>query len=520
MKKIILKFIQKQPYLLFFLLFSLLLSVYSMITVPVHQDDGNIYYEVIYFLNNGFDRGYATLAPVVTIVLYSLLDVYNMPLLLLPLVSTVFFIISLYLLMKLFLGYRYPIFLIFLFPIIFERSWRLSPYPLFLFLFTISFYFFVKATLVRKEALAIQNNQGQESDSIFSVSKSKLYILSALFLSLSVYVYTTSLILLIIPLFFLICLDLPYRDKFKIFFRYYFYVSLFLLPWIYWHFSVGGLKYFYYSPFNWYIVKALPLVNKYFWGYGNIPYLDLLKQYINQLIPNILLTPALVFIIIGLLNYKKFKVPIRFSILWIVFYLLFLPLLSVSAFSRYFFPLVIPFILIASIGLIISKKNYNNKKVLYFVLVLIFIFNIFCIHTSYSGPGITNRLQSDAALLDFQEFKKLINDGKNIFSRHHAFQYFFNNYFIVQSDMAEDDALKLISWSSDSDVKEVLRKYNIGLVILYNNEKRWEHDYYIWIPMLYGETPKHYEKIKNADFFKRVKAGKVYTLYQFVDSEK
>ena len=85
--------------------------------------------------------------------------------------------------------------------------------------------------------------------------------------------------------------------------------------------------------------------------------------------------------------------------------------------------------------------------------------------------------------------------------------------------MNEEEALKLISWSSNRDVKEIFKKYNIGWVMLYNNEKRWEHDYYVWVNILYGREPIHYKKIKESNLFKKVYQGKIYSLYKFVDSE-
>jgi len=506
-------------YLAFFLLLLVLVGFYSIITIPVGSDNGNVYFEVQHFKNNGFDRAYKTLTPVIPVVLYSILEEYNIPVLILSCISTILFLISIYLLIKLFFGYKYPIFLIFLFPIIFERSLYLAPYPLFMFLFTVSLYFFVKATQIKKETSVTVTHEYQEQEGHNEFSRQKFYILSALFLSLSIYTFTLALILCVVPFFYLIFTKLDRNSKFRIFIKYYFCLFLFLFPWLYWHFKIGGLKYFYYSPLNWYTIKALPLVNKYFWGYGSIAYSDLLRLYSNQLIPNILLSICLIFIVFGLLNYKKFKIPIKFSILWIIFYLPFVAIFGASSFSRYFFPLVVPLMLISSAGLIALKKY--NKKALYFALSLILIYSILYINTSYfSSWRIENFFQPSTSLLDFKGFKELINNDKNIFSRHHAFQYLFNNnFFITQSDMAEEDALKLISWSSDSDVKEILKKYNIGWIILYNDEKKWEHDYYCWVSILYDKEPIHYKRVKNSNLFEEIKHGKQYSLYKFVDSE-
>jgi hypothetical protein len=387
-----------------------------------------------------------------------------------------------------------------------------------MFLFTLSLYLFVKATQIKKETSIVHRNQEQEYDNVFSYKK--LYIFSALFLSLAIYSFTISLVLSIIPFIYLICVNLEFRTKLKIFIKYYSCLFLLLLPWLYWHFSVGGLKYFYYSPFNWYTVKALPLVNRYFWGYGSIAYPDLLRLYFNQFIPNILLIPCLVFIIVGLFNYKKFKTPIKLSVLWLIFYLPLLAFLGVAAFPRYFFPLVVPLTLISSAGLVALRNHY--KRSLHFALVaLILIFGILFNNTAYfSNRQIANSLRPSSSFLDAKEFNSIIDDNKNIFCRHYGFQYIFsNNYFVTQVDMNEEEALKLISWSSEDDVKEILKKYNIGWVMLYNNEKKWEHDYYVWVNILYGKEPIHYKKIKDSNLFEEIKQGKVYSLYKFVDSQ-
>lgn len=499
-------------YLIFFLVLSIFIIFYSLITIPIHPDDGNILKESKYFERNGFDRGYKTLTPIIPVVLYYMLELYEIPVMILPAMSTIFFIVSIFLLIKLFFNYRFPIVLIFLFPIIFERSLALPPYPEFMFLFTLSLYLFIKATQIKNKQNISTTLSKEQSVSFFI---SKLYILSALLLSLAIYTFTLALILCVVPFFYLIFTKLDRNSKFRIFIKYYFCLFLFLFPWLYWHFKIGGLKYFYYSPLNWYIVKALPIVNKYFWGYGSIPFLDLLRLYFQLLVPNILLIPCLFFVIIGLLNYSKFKTPIKFSILWLIFYFPVLAFLGVSAFPRYFYLLVIPLIIISSAGLIIIRKH--SKKLISFALSGILGFGILFNTTSYfSNRQVENRFRPSTSL-DAKKFSGLINDDKNIFSRHYGFQYIFANNFITQVDMKEEEALKLLSWSSEEDVKEILKKYNIGWIMFYNNAKRWEHDFYVWVNVLYGKEPIYYDKVKESNMFKKVGEGKMYSLYKVID---
>ena len=113
-------------YIIVFLILLILLTFYSASIIPTGVDNRNVYYEVQYFIENGFDRGYTTLAPITSIVLYSVIETYNIPLLVVSGISTQVFIVSIYLLIKSLFGHKYPFFLIFLFPIIFERSYYLA----------------------------------------------------------------------------------------------------------------------------------------------------------------------------------------------------------------------------------------------------------------------------------------------------------------------------------------------------------------------------------------------------------
>lgn len=459
-----------------------------------------MYYESKHFGDYGADRMYNRLLSIIPVVLYSVLEEFDIPLLSLSCVSTIFLILTIYLILKLLFKDESSIFLIFLFPIIFERSLYLAPYPLFMFLFAIAFYMFLKASRSEEE---------------------KLYIFSSLFLALSIYTATIALTLSIVPLLYAL---FSIRDKttllteIKISFRYYVYLLVFLLPWLYWHLTVGGIGHFYSSPFTWYSTEGLRVVNSHFWGYGSIARLDLLNLYLDQLIPNIFLLPCLIFILIGILNYKNNKKLIGFCISWIVVYQIPFIFKGVSAFSRYLFPLIIPLILISTIGAI-SLKRYN-KKIFSLAVALILIIGIVSLNLFYFNSWQITRVAGNSNThTDFMSFKWMIDDDKNIFCRHHSYQYFFHdNYFITQSDMSKNDAINFISWSSDEEVKKILRKNNIGWVILYNNENRWEHDYYCWVTILHGKDPIHYIKIKESNYFERVKVGKIYTLYKFIDS--
>lgn len=485
---------QKIHFITFFVLLAVIIGFFSLSTSPLGSDDGNVYFEVQYLDVAGFERIIETLGTIPPVALYSAMEAFDLHLLLLPYISTLLLIISLVLLTRELFKDILPIYLVFLFPILFERAWHLSPYSLFLFLFTFSLLLFIKG-------MRTQN--------------SKYLILSPFFSALAIYTFTLSFILSIIPFLYLIAIERDIREKIRTFLVFYFFELLFLAPWIFWHFSIAGPKHFYYSPFNWYILTALPIVNQNFWNYGKLPIPDLIQLYFSEIISHVILVPILILLLIGFSSYSKNRQIIKFCCLWIIIYPL--PFLwgGVSAFSRYFFPLIVPIFLISAVGL--EQVIKMSRKGAYILLVIIVILGLVSVNITYfSDFSRENPFNPSSSYLDFHTFNEFIDDDKNVFCRHHAYQYMFsNNYFITQSDMEEKDAIVFLTWSSDQDVATVLSKYDIGWVILYNEKEKWEKDYYCWIPALYGANPSHHIYIRNSDKFALVKKGEIYSLYQY-----
>ena len=86
---------------------------------------------------------------------------------------------------------------------------------------------------------------------------------------------------------------------------------------------------------------------------------------------------------------------------------------------------------------------------------------------------------------------------------------------MIGKDLSEKDAITYLNWTSDEKVAEVFKKYDISYVILYKNI-RFEKDYHIWFKLVTGHEPRHYYMIEKSLFFKKLKEGRQFILYEFL----
>ncbi|MEX0785887.1 MAG: hypothetical protein WD939_04550, partial [Dehalococcoidia bacterium] len=117
-------------------------------------------------------------------------------------------------------------------------------------------------------------------------------------LAASVYAYTTALVFLLIPIVALACFYSEERRTRAVVL--YAALWIFMMPWLIWHLSVGGVRYFFYHPLNWFTVRYLDIVNTQFWGHER----QSLPSYANDMgslaIHELLPLALLMFVVPGL----------------------------------------------------------------------------------------------------------------------------------------------------------------------------------------------------------------------------
>lgn len=295
-----------------------------------------------------------------------------------------------------------------------------------------------------------------------------------------------------------------------------------MMPWLIWHLQIGGIQHFYFGNYSWYSVKYLPIVNRYFWDYGSPGYsnlsqlFDYYSNFFSLFWGQLLIGVSWLFILIGLI---KIKSRLRaLCIVWIIITIVPLLLIQTATFARYIYFTLPPFIILASYGFYYLIKRLNKKFILAITLLVLILgclqiqsyFENFLNSSSYPS-------EDSPSIQDINLFKTIINDNNNIYSRHHAFQYYFqNNRFIVPSDMSEEDSISFLSWKNEADISIIMEKYQIGWIMLYKDES-WEKDYYIWVKEVTGDYTKHYINIEDSANFQKVSEGNIYILYKYIE---
>jgi len=120
--------------IILFIILASLCIYFSYSAVPIGSDNGNVYIESKIYLEEGFDRSYSTLQPLISTVLNAIFIRIsdNFPLILISGIFSILIILIIFRFIKLELGTSVALISLILFllsPLFFERSWHLAPYP-------------------------------------------------------------------------------------------------------------------------------------------------------------------------------------------------------------------------------------------------------------------------------------------------------------------------------------------------------------------------------------------------------
>lgn len=349
----------------------------------------------------------------------------------------------------------------------------------------------------------------------------------AALLAASLYTYTTALIFLPIP-----GLALAFYFSAERLRRLtHLYAALFVLtlPWFAWHLSVGGVQYFFYHPYNWFVVKYLDIVNTQFWGHERQAFLPYIRTMWSVGLSEMLAPTLIPLVFVGAWHVWRRLGPraVAFCLACLALYLLSLLVVRPAPYARYFYPALPLIVLFASVGFWLGLRGIELNVGRRAVLGLLFGASMLPL-SGYVPAAVgdaqhkfAGRLDSSPRYSDMTRMAALISTTKGgVISRDSAIQQLIpNNQTYTHFLLREDDYIAYLSWPNDMTVVEMLRRNGIEWALIYKDDK-WEKNYNVWLRVAHGLEPRHYVRIATSPYFEKVFDGKVYELYHLQADRK
>jgi 4-amino-4-deoxy-L-arabinose transferase-like glycosyltransferase len=458
------------------------------------SDPGKVFNRAKIFLDQGYQESFKLLMPPGTIVLYSIfmgVFDYEYPLLLIQGIAFILLALLIYNFINYYLNNQpvaiLSVILLFSSGILINMVYWLPAYVTSLFLTILAIYLFFK----------------------YSRKNNKFIYLSAFFMASAAYFHNLFIITSLIPaIYYLLSANKNVfkMDCLKPIIRFYVVYGLVYLPWFMYCFNIAGFD-FYKAPYTWMQIKYWPEFNLSLLNRPetcSIEYFQYFIEHLDRLVPFYFVFP---FILIGLFKSGHRG---RLYVAWI--FVSIVPVLFgiVPTNMRYLILLIPVLILLTCEGLIFLYKNFN-KKLYALILFFLIIGAVFAIHTHLSLYNNRQSMNTNQ-ITQFETFKNYTNDGENIYFRSHVIQPFFPENRVYETvELDEEDAINFITWTSDEDVKDIMMKYGIRWIILYEpkEEKRLQS----WVRLL-NKEPKHYRMIENSSCFSKRCQTRNFILYE------
>lgn len=473
----------------------------SFLSIPIGSDPGRIWYFSKIFLTSGAASAFSTLEPWVSVTLYaSLMSLFGgeFPLAVIQGISSGLVLLTVFNYLYKSFGLRPAFYSVLIFCssfIFWERATSQVPYPLYLFFSVLGVFSYIN----------------------YRQTKSEIYIfLSSFFVAFAVFTFNLSLTLLVLIAAHCLGNVIFSKNKLKnemvVLAKFYTFIFILLLPWFVWRVSAAGTD-FYKNPYNWMIEKYWSKFSLTLWERPR----PLSPEYFEIIIDTgfVSLTGTIVLIIPALLGLTKIQSPLLFA-LWLISPLLPFLVGKLPAEPRYLYGMLPPLAILAGIGLsqLVDKIKPTLKLVATNLILLILM--------TFTIQNLIDVYQRQTALKDLRkelfQFKAFFRPDEYVFFRSLQFQPLFSeNPMVSPPYMDEQDAIKLLGWTSESDVSQVIQKYNLSWVILYA-DKSLEDKFSSWISMADANlSPKHYVDIENSRLFKKKISTPNYLLYEVIN---
>jgi hypothetical protein len=342
----------------------------------------------------------------------------------------------------------------------------------------------------------------------------------SLLLAASVYTFTTAIVFMIVP-----CLAVPFffsREVARRLGVVWLMVGTLVAPWVIWHLKVGGLKYFYYHPLNWFGVKYLAIVNDEFWHYERTSLWGYSGSMLNVALHD-LVPPALLLLVIPGVWYVWRKLgakDVLFAFVCLAAYAGVLLFTRPAPYARYFFPILPLVVLFVSAGIWVAIENAGSVVGRAGLIALIVATGAVALLGEVPSPvssaqyRYVDRLETSSGYGDFTAMAELISNTKGgVIARDSSLQALIpNNQMFTHYLLSEDDYVTFLSWRDDGSVIAMLKRRGIEWVLLYQ-DPRWERDYHVWLERAYGVAPDHYVRVTTSPWFEHVYQGERFQLY-------
>jgi hypothetical protein len=204
-----------------------------------------------------------------------------------------------------------------------------------------------------------------------------------------------------------------------------------------------------------------------------------------------------------------------------------------APFARYYFPLLPLIVLLVSAGILALYKNLveearatassDRRRALAIacagVLALLPVLGVAPSAVKDAHFRYHERLEGSAGYQDMMAMRELIQAGAGgVIARDSAIQAELpDNQVYTHYLLSEAEYVTFLSWPSDEQAVDVLRRRGISWVILVN-DLRWERDYHVWLPATYGIPVRHFARVPASPGFREAYKGRVYSLYELLPS--
>jgi len=479
---------------LMFSLVSLVVLYFSSTAIVADSDSGYRYRDAKGYLTDGHLESGPVMSQIVYAQFLAAFDLDYSALVVVQGIFSILLILTTYLMVRKKTGHHavalLSSLLFFQFFNFFWGTYTMKEYPMFLFFAVSSIYFFDRSLTTRN---------------------SKMIFISSLFMALSYMTHILATFGIAVPLvYYLFCRVQKKRMSFTPVLQFYLFLVILLAPYLTWRILNDGWQ-FYHYPNTWGILRYGRMLNIEFWNMPD-PFTTEYYARVLSLVGTYLFSPLLLILFIV----AVIRSPERTLIVsWLV--ALFIPFYvsNISPIYVYMYPMMPALILAAGLGLKWIIGADHHRAVAVAIVILIFALAVGSVSIAASN---FERRQADAKALlsDMEMFQSVMEPNKKVLFRSYAISPLLprETVLMLTGDIAEEDAVTYLNWTSEEAVSAVMEKYGIRYVILYK-DVRWERDFHIFFNIREGHPPNHYIKIEDSPNFEMVLEGGITKLFRY-----
>ncbi len=341
-------------------------------------------------------------------------------------------------------------------------------------------------------------------------------VLSGLSLYLSTEAHALGLVFLAVPLFLVV--TMPIRKVVHGLSMVYLALAAFYLPRALLNLADGGLSHFLTYRDDYWVSKGyVSLIQKDFWILPTSSFS--ISRYVADLprrIPALAGKPGLVPLVVAVVAFPLARGRLRwFAVLCLGYFMAPLVLRRAPFYPRYYTPLAVGAAMCAGAGVsLLATRRAAFLKLLAAASVALLLLT-----ASFNGAATLRATRSQQMAILRGPFRALaarIDDGKGVIGARSTYLLFASTHVRTFGGqfLSERDYVTYLTWPSDQAVIGVLRKNDIGWVVV-NPKRRLETTYHdTWLVPTYGKRARHLEALRFSPSFCPVFEEAGYILYR------